>query len=192
MTVWGQGAVNVNTANAQTLLAVVCSGAPTAEICTDVAQAATFLSGVTMAQGITMGAPLFGNAQQFVNTMKGEGDLGKMLASFGLKPVKFQSDAEFAKAVTTESKMFSIYARGFVKGYKRETRASIHAVVDFRQAPGLGGGTSTTTTPGAPAPSASAAPSAKPPGQTAPADPNAIAAAMAPNTGGQMVYFRID
>ena len=28
MTVWGQGTVNVNTANAQTLLAIVCANAP--------------------------------------------------------------------------------------------------------------------------------------------------------------------
>ncbi len=35
MTVWGQGAVNVNTANPLTLYALVCSGAPTAELCTD-------------------------------------------------------------------------------------------------------------------------------------------------------------
>jgi general secretion pathway protein K len=137
MTVWGQGAVNVNTANAQTILALVCAGAPTAEACTDPTQAANFLAAVTMAQGVTMGAPLFGNANQFVNTMKGEGDLGKMLTTFGIKPVKFQSDADFAKSVTTESKIFSIYARGYVKAYKRETRASIHAVVDFRQAPAL-------------------------------------------------------
>src|SRR5262249_9475100 len=42
ITVWGQGAVNVNTANAQTLLGVVCAGAPTAEICTKEDQAAMF------------------------------------------------------------------------------------------------------------------------------------------------------
>ena len=35
VTVWGQGAVNVNSANAQTLLGVVCSGAPAADICID-------------------------------------------------------------------------------------------------------------------------------------------------------------
>ena len=35
MTVWGQGTVNVNTANPLTLYALICSGAPQAELCTD-------------------------------------------------------------------------------------------------------------------------------------------------------------
>jgi general secretion pathway protein K len=191
MTVWGQGTVNVNTANAQTLYAIVCANAPDAEICTDPAQAATFITGVTMAQGVTMGAPLFGNAQQFVNTMKGEGDLGKMLSAFGVKPVKFKSDQLVAQSVTTESKIFSIYARGFVSGYKRETRTGIHAVVDFRQAPGLSSpSSSSTSTSATTPPPAGSASAAKP--ATSPTDPNSIAAAMAPNTGGQIVYFRIE
>ncbi len=194
MTVWGQGAINVNTANAQTLLAVVCAGAPQADVCTDAVQAQTFLTSVTMAQGLTMGAPLFGNANDFVATMKGQGQIGPMLAMFGMKPVKFQSDADFAKSITTENKIFSIYARGFIKGYKRETRASIHSVVDFRQAPALaaatappgttGAGTSGSGTPG---PASSAKPATG-----APVDPNAIAAAMAPNPGGQIIYFRVE
>ncbi len=192
MTVWGQGSVNVNTANAQTLLAVVCAGAPQAEVCTDINQAQTFLTGVTMAQGITMGAPLFGSANDFVQTMKGKGQIGPMLSTFGMKPVQFKSDADFAKSVTTESKIFSVYARGFVSGYKRETKTSIHAVVDFRNAPALSGGTGLPGLMGglggAPAPSASASASSKPPNQ----DPNAIAQAMAPNPGGQIVYFRIE
>lgn len=190
MTVWGQGAVNVNTANAQTLLAIVCAGAPQAEMCTDANQAAMFLAGVTMAQGVTMGAPLFSTPAQFVNTMKGEGDLGKMLTGFGMKPVKFQSDADFQKSVTTESKIFSIYARGVVKGYKRETQSNVHAVVDFRQAPGL------TAAPSSTASAAGAFGAATPPKPsgtaTSSTSPDAIAAAMTPSTGGQIVYFRVD
>ena len=42
----------------------------TAEICTDPLQMQTFLLGVTMAQGITMGMPLFGSAKDFVQTME--------------------------------------------------------------------------------------------------------------------------
>jgi general secretion pathway protein K len=191
MTVWGQGAVNVNTASAQTLLAVVCAGAPTADICTDLTQMNMFLTGVTMARGITMGAPLFGNANDFVQTMKGQGALGPLLTAMGMKPVKFLSDSEFAKSITTESKMFSIYAVGVKKGYKRETRLQIHAVVDFRAAPSLtSGGPTTPTTPGStppPAPSGSSAIPGLPPGT----DPNAIQAALQPNTGGTIVYYRI-
>jgi len=63
--------------------------------------------------------------------------MGPLLTAMGMQPVKFTSESEFQKSVTTESKMFSIYAVGVVKGYKRETRLSIHEVVDFRAAPGL-------------------------------------------------------
>ncbi|MFO0667985.1 MAG: type II secretion system protein GspK [Polyangiaceae bacterium] len=175
MTVWGQGVVNVNTANPQTLHAVVCSGAPTAEICTDPTQAATFIMGVTMARGISMGAPLFGNAQDFIQMMTGKGQLGPILAGMGLKPVKFQSEADFAKNISTESKMFSIYSVGVKKGYKRETRVSLHAVVDFRGAAGLASPTAST--------------SSATPGTT---NPGTTGAVNTPNTGGQMVYFRVE
>ena len=110
---------------------------PTAELCTDPTQMQLFVTGVTMAQGITMGAPLFGSPADFIETMKGQGMLGPLLTTMGMKPVKFQSESEFAKSITTESKVFSIYAVGVVKGYKRETRVRIHAVVDFRTAPSL-------------------------------------------------------
>lgn len=185
MTVWGQGAINVNSANAQTLLGVVCSGAPAAEICTDMGQAQLFLMGVTMARGITMGAPLFGSAQDFIATMKGEGMLGPMLSKLGMKPVKFLSESEFAKSVTTESKVFSIYAVGVVKGYKRDVRVRIQTVVDFRSAPPLGAATG---------PGAAPAPAAPPP--TSPSSgqamPDALKAALQPSTGGVILYYRID
>ena len=180
LTVWGQGAVNVNSANAQTLLGVICSGAPAADICVDPAQTQLFLMGVTMARGVSMGAPMFGSTAEFVTTMKGGGMLGPMLAKLGMKPVKFLSESEFAKSITTESKVFSIHAIGIVKGYKRETRLAIDAVVDFRNAP------QPTAAPvaGAPAP--------VPPPPVAGAAPAAIAGAVAPATGGTLVYYRID
>ena len=52
-----------------------------------------------------------------------------------MEPVKFLSEAETIKAISTESKVFSIYATGFVRAGKRETRVRIHSVVDFRGAP---------------------------------------------------------
>jgi len=194
MTVWGSGLVNVNTANAATLLAIVCAGAPQAEVCTDLTQSQTFVMGVTMAKGITMGAPLFGSAGDFVAAMKGQGQLGPMLQLLGMKPVKFLSDSEFGKTITTESKMFSIYAIGVVKGYKRETRVRIHSVVDFRNAPAMGGSTPTTTTaPGTGITQTPPAGSAGDKGGLPPgADPNGIAAALTPSTGGTVVYYRID
>ncbi|MBX3193281.1 MAG: general secretion pathway protein GspK [Labilithrix sp.] len=193
VTVWGSGAINVNTANAQTLLGVTCAGAPTADICTNPDQAAMFLSGVTMARGITMGAPLFGSTRDFVAAMTGSGQLGPLLAMMGMKPVVFQSQSEFQKSITTESKMFSIYAVGIKKGYRRETRVKVHTVVDFRNAPNLGQQGPLPGQPGQPGanPLAPAQPGQmQPNAQQQSAD--AIAAAMAPSTGGQVVYFRVE
>jgi general secretion pathway protein K len=184
MTVWGQGAVNVNTANPMTLYALVCAGAPTAEVCTDPTQMPLFVMGVTMAQGITMGMPLFGSPGDFIATVKGQGMLGPLLTTMGVKPVaKFKSEAEFAKSIATESKVFSIYAVGAVKGYKRETRVRIHTVVDFRAAP-----TVNTPTGGAPSPTPAPSASASAAGQ----DPNALAAALQPSIGGQVLYYSIE
>jgi general secretion pathway protein K len=192
MTVWGQGTVNVNSANPLTLYAIVCSGAPKSELCNDPLQMQTFVMGLTMGQGITMGAPLFGSANDFIGTMKGQGMIGPLLTTFGMKPVKFDSESEFAKSISTESKVFSIHAVGVVKGYKRETRVKIHTVVDFRSAPSLTGSAGP-----APSASASATPLPGQPGQTLPAaggttDPNAIAAALQPSVGGQVLYFNIE
>ena len=138
MTVWGQGAVNVNTANALTLYALVCSGAPTADVCTDPTQMQLFVMGVTMGQALTMGVPLFGSSGRLHRDHEGQGHPRTDALGPGDEAgQEFQSESEFAKSITTESKVFSIYAVGVVKGYKRETRVSVHAVVDFRQAPSL-------------------------------------------------------
>ena len=192
VTVWGSGAVNVNTANAQTLLGIVCAGAPDAEVCSNADQAASFLAGVTMARGVTMGAPLFGSTKDFVQAMTGGGQLGPLLASIGMKPIKFKSNSEFQKSITTESKMFSIYAVGIKKGYRRETRVGVHAVVDFRNAPTLeqlAGGVvnqiGSASGQKTPAPAASTTTSAQ-------SAQDAIAAANAPSTGGQVVYYRVE
>lgn len=140
MTVWGQGKVNVNTANAQTILSVVCSGAPAAKVCPgspvfDPMQAQAFLSGVTMLKAVTMGAPLFTSPKGFVNVMKGKG-IGQMLTEvLQVEPIQFLSESEVIKTVSTESQVFSIYADGVVPGFRRETRVRIHTVVDFRSAP---------------------------------------------------------
>ena len=185
ITVWGQGAVNVNTANGQTLYALVCSAVPAnTELCTDPLQMASFMTGVTMAQGITMGAPLFGSPNDFITAMKGQGMLGPLLALVGVKPVKFQSESEFSKSISTESKVFSVYSVGVVKGYKRETRVQIHAVVDFRQAPSLVSGGAQGASPSAPALGAA--------GQSLSTASDAIVAALQPNIGGQMLYYEIE
>ncbi|MCL2725211.1 MAG: general secretion pathway protein GspK [Polyangiaceae bacterium] len=188
MTVWGQGAVNVNTANAQTLLGVVCAGAPTADICVNPDQAAMFLSGVTMARGITMGAPLFGSPKDFVAAMTGQGQIGPLLTAIGMKPVVFKSNSDFMSSITTESKVFSVYAVGIKKGYRHETRVMIQAVVDFRNAPNL----SAASTPLTGAQGTTTPPSTTTNTQTTTTSQNALAAATQPSTGGQIIYYRVE
>jgi general secretion pathway protein K len=107
--------------------------------------------------------------------------------------------------VTTETKMFSIYADGIVPGYRRTTRVRIHAVVDFRHAPPPG-----ATAAGIPAAASGSGASAFPAMPTTPTAPagtvgsfgagagsstsnaDAILGALAPNPGGTVVYYRIE
>jgi general secretion pathway protein K len=186
LTVWGSGKVNVNTANAQTLWSVACAGAtPESPLCADMNQAAAFIQMVTLAKSFTAGAPLFTSGNHFIQTMEGGGQIGPQLAALGVEPVVFKSKAEMREIVGVQSKMFSIYAEGVVPSYKRETRVSVHAVVDFRSAvdpskmdpqslSGLlgqtGGGTSSSTDDAA----------------------AAALAAMTTNPAGQIVYYRIE
>jgi len=83
---------------------------------------------------------VFFSPKAFISTMKGQGMLGPILTALGIEPVQFLSEAETMKMISTESKVFSIYADGVVPGYRRETRVRVHAVVDFRMAPAPGYG----------------------------------------------------
>jgi hypothetical protein len=101
------------------------------------------------------------------------------------------SESEFLKSITIESKMFSIYAIGEKKGFKRDTRIKVQTVVDFRQA--------TPITGQIPANGASGAEGGAPPPTTAPAPSSSTGAPADPNSSlnqtnpaGQVVYFRID
>ena len=147
------------------------------------------MMGLTMAQGISMGAPVFGSPGDFISMMKGKGQLGPIMTAMGMKPVKFQSESEFAKSIATESKVFSIYAVGVVKGYKRETRVRIHTVVDFGSTPPL------TSLSGL-ATAATAAATAAPASGGGPAatnqNSNAINTALQPSVGGQILYFNVE
>ncbi len=189
VTVWGQGQVNVNSANAMTLFSLVCAGAPQAEVCTDPTQLQLFITAITMAQGISMGAPLYGSANDFIATMKGGGMLGPLFTTLGIKPIKFQSDADMASSITTESKVFSVYSVGVVKGFKRETRVKIHAVVDFRAAATLSGLSSMI---GSAAPAGSQATPQSSQVNAAGQTQNGIAAALQPSVGGQVLYYNIE
>ncbi|HEX4337881.1 MAG TPA: type II secretion system protein GspK [Polyangiaceae bacterium] len=135
VTVWGTGKVNVNTANAQTLLAVVCGGATAAKMCIDPLEGAKFVALVNMIRMFTSGAPVFTSANGFISTLKQQSPIGLILKSLNLEPVVFSSEAEVKKAITAESKVFTIIATGRVKSGQRDSRVRINAVIDFRSAP---------------------------------------------------------
>lgn len=175
MTVWGQGAVNVNSANAQVLLALICQQAePNTKVCDGGEGSMQFLAMFSMLKSVTQGAPLFGSPKVFVQTIQGGALLGPMLVQAGIEPVKLKSPGELEKQLTTESKVFSIYAKGFVRVGKRESSTRIHTVVDFRQAPPPG----EATTAGEVQKQVEAA--------------QAIDAALKPSAAGALVYYRVD
>lgn len=193
VTVWGasQG-ININTAAPQTLLALVCSLAvPNTRLCIDPLEMQKFLTVVTMARGFTAGAPAFSSPKAFINALQGKGMLGPLLTAAGLEPVVLASPSQAMDRMTTESKVFSIYATGRVKSGKRETRLQLHAVVDYRGAP---------PPPEAPVldPNGTQTPANPPanpdPNATTPTDPDSagLTRALAPSPAGNVVYFRIN
>jgi general secretion pathway protein K len=231
VTVWGQGAVNVNTANPQTLLALVCQASNNmARMCSDANEAQKFIMALTMLRGFMPGLPMFKNAQEFVSALQqtnapaapaaggtaapaagglagalgggGGSPVAAIMKALGIEPIPLVSAAETTKAVTTESKVFSIYATGYVRSGKRESSVRIHAVVDFRGSPspqnliaqllaqagqgaqGSGGGPATGIQNGV-----------VPQNGTNPASgaaPTGITDALKPGPGGNIVYYRVD
>jgi general secretion pathway protein K len=197
MTVWGQGKINVNTANPQTVLAVICGAAvPGTPLCSDPAEAAKFLAAFDLVKSFTAGAPLFGSPKAFVNALKGKGMFGAALQALEMKPIQLLSDTETIKSITTESLVFSIYSTGYVRVGKRETRVRIHAVVDFRGAPPPGAPPGTMSAIEAAAAAGVAAAGAGAPTGTGPLPEGAteatIAAAFQPSPGGNVIYYRVD
>jgi general secretion pathway protein K len=78
---------------------------------------------------------------------------------------------------------------GVKKGYRRETRVQVHAVVDFRNAPNLAQ-PAPVANPLAPPGTPGAAPT--PASTASQSSAEAIAAANAPSTGGTVVYYRVE
>jgi general secretion pathway protein K len=135
VTVWGSGKINVNTANAFTMLSIICAGSTTAKVCSDPIEAGKFLAAAQLIRTLASGAPIFGSPKVFIATMAQQTPIGTMLQAIGLSPIQFNAPDIAMKNITTESKVFSIMATGYVKTGKRETRQRIHAVVDMRGAP---------------------------------------------------------
>lgn len=135
VTVWGQGGLNVNTANAQTLLALICAFAVNAPQCNDVEQASRFITSITMVQALTlsMGIPLFNNAQNFIGTLQGRPPLGPMLQQLGFQPFTIPDTGALERNIAVESKVFSVYAEATVG----QAHTRVHAVIDMRPQPAL-------------------------------------------------------
>lgn len=136
LTVWGSGKVNVNTANAQTLLAVLCAFGPTNAFCTNPEAARKFIGGLSMVQGFTvsMGLPIFGSTQMFLQTLRGQGMLGQLFRTFaGDQPVEIRDPGALENSISVESKVFSVVTASRVGlAYTR-----IHAVIDMRPQPSI-------------------------------------------------------
>jgi general secretion pathway protein K len=197
MTVWGQGALNVNTANAQSLLAVVCANADRTKtkLCDDPEEIGKFLMGVTLLRGMVPGVPLFTSGSDFIKAMQGQGMVGPLFKMLGLTAVVFKSPTEATKQVTAESKVFSVYADGIVPGHQHKTTVRVHAVVDFRGAPAPGAMPFTQALANAAAPAATAAPSggaSTAAGTAAGGADQGIQNALAPNPAGTIVYYRTE
>ena len=131
----------------------------------------------------------------------GGSPIAMIMKAMQIEPIPIVSAAETAKMVTTESKVFSIYATGYVRSGKRETSVRVHAVVDFRGAPspqqqlndlisrlsqGANGQPGLATPP--PANSAQNGGQPLPPGATQ----DGILSALKPGPGGNVVYYRVD
>jgi general secretion pathway protein K len=205
-TVWGGSQINVNSATADLIWGLACDhgmGAPEHPICTDPEQAVKFLTSVGMVRNLMPGVPAFKSPKDFINALKGKGMFSLMVDITGLEPFRdFKSESTLESAVTTESKVFSVYATGYAKAGKRETRMRIHTVVDFRAAPAPGmpsqGRLEEVARMAEDAGFSAAADELRSAAQNMKAEPpegagdNAILSAFRPSPAGNIVYFRID
>jgi hypothetical protein len=95
-----------------------------------------FMTGITMIQAFTlsMGIPLFSNARGFVDTIQGRPPMGPMLTALGVLPFAV-TGPQLEQSITTESKVFSIFAEASVGN----AHVRLHAVVDMRAQPPIPG-----------------------------------------------------
>jgi len=191
ISVWSQGKININSTNPLTLISYICAHAkPGTPLCNDStgAKPATFLATMSLLQAMSAGLPVFRSPRQLLQALKGQGMVGPMLTAAGIEPLEFNSDAEFEKGLSIESKIFSIYAEGHVRQAKRETHVRIHAVVDFRKAPTVQD-LMNQVTAGATPPPPNQAPDAT---DTSTEESPGIQGALVPSTAGRVVYYRVN
>lgn len=192
ITVWGGAKLNMNTASPLALWTQVCMAAiPGTEVCEDPQTQAGFITAMRMAQSLFGGIPLFSSPKQLKQALEGQGPMAELLQTFEIPPIVFTPGGAFEKGLTSESKVFSIHAVGRVASGQRRTQVRVMAVVDFRRAPTVDGKPISIAQQAAMNALGGAATSATAAG----ADPNLddqIAAAVAPSTGGEVVYYRVN
>src|SRR5690606_26122674 len=156
-------------------------------LCTDPLEMQKFLTLATLARMFTTGLPPFSSPKAFINLLKGKHPLlGEFMKAAGLEPIELKSESEAAKQMSTESKVFSIYAVGVVRSGKRESRVRAHTVVDFRNAP------APTQQLELDASGAVVPIQSNPPENTETGDGDAIERAVAPSPSGNVLYFRME
>lgn len=150
---------------------------------------------LNLLQSVTRGVPLMGSPKAFINTLKGQGLLGPLLQALELPPLKLVSESQLEQAITTESKVFSIYATGRVTSGNRSTMRRIHAVVDFRGAPAPINPFANVTDPASLSASDAAAMvqnAGPPPNLPGDATDATLTNAFRPSPAGEMIYYRIE
>lgn len=203
LTVWGQGKLNINTANAQTLVAIICGMAVDGTaVCNEPDQTLMFVGMINLVRQFTKGMPLLGSPKAFISALQHKGMLGQLFKSFGVPLIQFKSQSETAKVIAVESKVFSLYSTGRVKSGQRETRVRVHAVVDFRGAPALPQmssqmrnqlqslGYDLSSLPGGAAGATGAQGGTA--GNSGNLGDEAIVATLQPQPGGRIIYYRMD
>ena len=198
VSVWSSGKININTTSPRTLLSYVCAWAvPDTPLCNDQTGElpASFLTTMAMAQGMFAGIPIFRSPKQLREALEGKGEMASFLQTAGLPQITFLSGSGFESGLSLESKVFSIYADGYVRQGKRETHVRITAVVDFRKAPSV-------TDMVARALDSSQSADQKNLSQAQKADaekedgeggtPVGISGALVPSTAGRVVYYRVN
>ncbi len=195
VSIWSSGKININTTSPRTLLSYVCAWAvPDTPLCNDMTGElpAGFLSMMTLAQGMFSGIPIFRSPKQLREALEGKGQFASFLETAAIPKLTFLSASGFEGGLALESKVFSIYAEGYVRQGKRETRVRIMEVVDFRKAPTVEdllakvaeGGNASAQPGGAEAAGGQTAESA--------AAAAGISGALVPSTAGRVVYYRVN
>jgi hypothetical protein len=191
--VWSQGKININTTSPRTLLSYVCAWAvPDTPLCNDQTGElpASFLTTMAMAQGMFAGIPIIRSPKQLREALEGKGQMASFLETANIPKITFLSASSFESGLALESKVFSIYADGYVRQGKRETRVRVTAVVDFRKAPTVQDLIAKATGDAA-QPTQTPTPTK---GNTTEStdDSAGISGALVPSTAGRVVYYRVN